>query len=223
MDDQREDELLAELLSPLDRVLPATRRRQRRLAGVSLATAAATALAVTGIAVAAATGSWGPLAGIGAADRPPEPSDTLSADVSAQLQADTPPLANSVDQIGERLADQARRIGQLPDGRSVYAIPSSKGKLCIEIAHGGGVCADPLTANEPITLTTSEEGPGSPPIVWGVALDQVTAVSFDAGSFPVHVPVSNNFFAWQGQPFQFGAGISNVTVMLRDGSTVALG
>jgi hypothetical protein len=177
-------------------------------------------LVVLGVGGVAVAGSWDPLSAIGAADRPAEPTDTLSAAVIEQVRKNEgswPP--GWVSPIGSRLVDQARLLGELPDGHKVYAVPTSKGKLCILVAESGESCSDPLTRERPITLTISKVGPGSPHVIWGVTANDVVSVSFEVGGQPVTVPVENNFFAWEGQPTAKLAAVSPATVTFLDGTT----
>jgi hypothetical protein len=218
MSTEREVDLIVSLLAPLDRIEPvergATRRHPR---GFVLATAVLlAALVIVGVALAA---SWGPLSGIGAADHPARPSDAVSARAAAQLHHAELPPSDPVDQIGSFLVDQARLLGTLPDGSKVYAVPSSKDKLCVVVASRANECAAPLTHERPITLAIMREGPGVGPIVFGATIDDVASVSFEVGGESVMLPVNNNFYAWQGSPSQAQAGISPVTVTFADGST----
>lgn len=172
-------------------------------------------LAVGGAAVA---GSWNPLSAIGSADRPAEPTDTMSAEVIAQLRAFEQRPPGWVSAIGDILDGQARLLGQLPAGHKVWAVPTSKGKLCIVTERGGG-CSDPLTRERPITFEISKVGPRSPHVIWGATADDVVSVSFEVAGQPVTVPVVNNFFAWEGQPTAKFAGVSTATVTFSDGTT----
>ena len=173
-------------------------------------------LGVGGVAVAA---SWNPLSGIGSADRPAEPTDTLSAAVIEQLRKNEFSPPGWISPIGTRLVDQARLLGELPDGHKVYAVPTSKAKLCILVAERAESCSDPLTRERPITFTITKTGPGSPHVIWGATTDDVVSVSFEVAGRPVTVPVVNNFFAWEGQPTARLAGISPAIVTFSDGSS----
>jgi hypothetical protein len=124
-----------------------------------------------------------------------------------------------ISPIGPRLVDQTRLLGELRDGRKVYAVPTSKGKLCILVAGFGESCSDPLTRERPITLTISKVGPGSPHVIWGAVADDVVSVSFDVGGQPVTVPVENNFYAWEGQPTARLHRVSAAIVTFSDGSS----
>ena len=163
---------LSEIKPQLPRLnLSATRRRWKPTV---VALAVVILLAVGGVAVAA---SWSPLSGIGAADRPVEPTDTLSAAVKEQIREHAMPGGV----IGARLVDEARLLGELPDGHKVYAVPTSNGKLCILVAESGEACFDPLTHAEPITFESAKRGPAAPLVIWGATADDVVSISFEAG------------------------------------------
>jgi hypothetical protein len=218
MSTEREVELIVSLLAPLERIEPVKRDATRRNPRGFVLTMAVllAALVIAAIALAA---SWGPLSGIGAADHPAKPSDAVSSQAAAQLhQAELPP-SDPVDQIGSFLVDQARLLGVLSDGSKVYAVPSSKDKLCVVVASRSGECAAPLTHARPITVAIMREGPGIGPAVYGLTIDDVVSVSFEVGGDSVTVPVHDNFYAWQGSPSQAQAGISRVSVTYADGST----
>jgi hypothetical protein len=204
---------LDEIRPPLPPFHPSAARRWWRPPIIALAMISL--LAVGGAAVA---GSWNPLSAIGSADRPAEPTDTMSAEVIAQIRAfeDRPP--GWVSAIGNILDGEARLLGQLPGGHKVYAVPTSKGKLCI-ITESGGGCSDPLTRERPIILESSKVGPASPHVVWGATADDVVLVSFTVAGEPVRVPVVNNFFAWEGQPTAKFSGVSSAVVTFSDGTT----
>lgn len=189
---------------------PAQRRRWKQLI---IALATVVVLGVGGVGVAA---SWGPLSGIGAADRPAEPKDTLSPVAKEQVGRHE----ISPDRvIGTRLVDEARLLGELPDGRKVHVLPTSENKLCLVVADGGGSCYAPLSHAEPITFTLSKARPGAPHVIWGAASDDVISVSFELGGQPVTVPVEDNFYAWEGQPTETMKDASPVTVTFSDGTT----
>lgn len=223
-DINHEEERVRRLLQPLDRVEPVARRagKRRALRGGLLVSVLAVALALIGVAVAAT--QWGPLAGISSADRAQIHRDKLGSEVIAQLRSDELPADQSGDQIGKRLADSARWVGTLPDGRNLYLVPSVGGKLCVLAAGLSESCGDALSREAPITFTISANGVGSRPLIYGVALDDVVSVAFRTGGVDVTLPVRDNVFAYEGPPYegaptQAGPGVSAPTVTFSDGTS----
>jgi hypothetical protein len=121
--------------------------------------------------------------------------------------------------IGTLLVDDARLLGELPDGSKVYAVPTSKSKLCIVVAESSGSCHPPLSRSEPVTFTVSKTGAAAPHVVVGAAIDDVISVSFNLGGERVTVPVEGNFYAWEGEPSEQFKGWSALTVTFADGTT----
>jgi hypothetical protein len=167
--------------------------------------------------------AWDPLAGIGSADRPAEPTDTLSAAVKEQLRAHESSWPGGMSQLGDRLVDQARLLGELPDGRKVYAVPTSKGALCLLEADSASVageaCYPPLTRAAPITWLISKVGPSAPLLIWGATTDDVISVSSKVAGQAVTVPVENNFYVWVEEPTATLGSVSPATVTFTDGTT----
>lgn len=191
--------------------------RRRRWRPSIIVVVAILVLVLGGAAVA---GSWNPLSAIGSADRPAEPKDELGPDVIEMLrraQVVVPPGGFSA--IGTRLVEEARLLGKLPNGDKVYALPTSKGKLCIVVALRTESCSDPLTPEHPITFTISKVGPSSPHVVWGATADDVVSVSFTIAGEHVTVPVEGNLYAWEGAPTKRFSHGSALSVTFSDGST----
>jgi hypothetical protein len=212
-----EEALVTALLAPLEQVEPVSlgaRRRtsRRRLLGYAVI---AVGIIISGVAVA---GSLDPLSGIGAADHPRTPADTLDAQVRAQLRADLVP-PGGIDQIGGRLTGSSRFVGTLPSGKRVYVVPTTKGRLCVVLAGSAESCGSPLTQNEPVTFTIVWDGPGDRGYAYGVARNGVVSVSFNAGARRVTLPVEHNFFAYETEPRDSPPGFGAVTVTLADGTT----
>jgi hypothetical protein len=223
----RDDELLVRsLLEPLDRVEGVRRRtgqapRPKR----AVALLALVAFAVVGVAVAAAA-DWGPVSGIASVDHPATSGDGLGRDVLEQLRSDELPAGSgAVDQIGKRIESSARLVGTLPDGRRLYVVASSNGKLCVVAALLAESCSDRLTPDAPITFTIVRNGLGSRPLAYGVAMDGVVSVSFSVGGTSVTLPVRNNAFAYEGDPYRgpashAGPSFSAPSVTFADGRTL---
>jgi len=215
-----QDDLLRDLLAPLANVESVRLSRSSRRYLVFALVGFLTVFAVAGIGLAARIG---PFAGIAAADRPATAGDTLDRSVVRQLRSDELPPSNPVDQIGKREIALSRFVGTLPTGDSVFVVPTTRGKLCVVVANKAESCGDPLSQEAPITFTISDDdGPRGwkPAIAWGVARDGVVSVSFAVGGRFVTVPVHNNFFAFEANPWEHG--FANLTAQLADGSAVSL-
>jgi hypothetical protein len=219
---RQEEQLVRSLLTPFERIEPATlvarrsHRRKRYLicAGIALATI------VTGVALG---GSLNPFSGIGSADHPRTPNDVLGPAVQAQLRSDVPP-SGGVDQIGGRLSSSARYLGTLPSGSRVYVVPTTKGRLCVVVARLAESCGDPLTQAQPVTFITVWDHPGEPTYAYGVARDGVTSVAFTvAGDGRVTVPVQHNLFVYESEPSNSHRSIGDITVRFADGTLVPVG
>jgi hypothetical protein len=210
-----------ELLAVADAIaLTQQHPRRIRLRGRStLLVAAVTAVMV--MVGAAIAGNWGPLAGLTAVDHSATPADTLGAAVRSQLKNDEAPSGSAIDQVGTRLSDSARLVGVLPSRQKVYALASSKGKLCVAVAGLAESCGPALSLAAPITFTiVDRDGPGgAPPTAYGVAIDKVASVSFRVAGVAVTVPVHDNFFAYQGSSLDTGSDFSAATVTFTDGSS----
>lgn len=196
----------------LHRGLPA--RGFRRV----LVALAVTALVGTGAAIADGLGAFD---GIGAADHPQTGADVIDPATAAYLDGRTP---QSAGVIGLQL-DTARNVGQLPDGQSVYVIARSGdgSNLCIVVGapHPETECRSTLSQSHPTAIFTySENQPAASPVTFGVALDGVTSVSFQAGDYPngqeVTVPVNDNLWIYP----EVVDSLQPVTSHFSDGSTV---
>jgi hypothetical protein len=198
----------------LTEVRRATSRRRRPRGQVVAFAAVAMSLALLGgVALAA---DWTPLTSIGAADHASTPSDVLPADVKDEVGKHELSPAGAV---GARLVDKSRLVGALADGSKVYIVPTSKEKICLVVGSGSESCFAPLSRTNPITVSTSKDGPGAPHFVWGVATDGVESVSFAIGGELVTVPVASNFYAWEGHRTDSMQAISNVSAKFTDGTT----
>jgi hypothetical protein len=215
-----EDAAIRELLAPLSAVRPVTRRpRSRRPLALAIAAGIA-ALAAGGIAAAAGIG---PFAGIGAADHPATPTDV-----------DDPALQAVVARInghamfgptGQLVAASARFVSQLDGGQRIYVIGTTTNMLCVLIEEHPGTsegsavgCGDPLSQAQPTTVETIRDNQQTPPLAFGVARDDVSSVSFQAGGEDKTVPVVDNVWAYEGESGILGS----LTVHFRDGTTTTL-
>lgn len=194
------------------------RRARRRWRPALAAAVAVTALAGAGVAIAAGLGAFN---GISAAQHPPTAEDRLDPAVAASLAA-------GGNELGLE-PNSARFVTQLADGARIYAVATKTGQLCAVAERlpgtdtkGGAAtagCGSPLSQSQPTTAESFQANDSTPPISWGIALDNVAAVSFTAGGQEVTVPVRNNVWAYEGVGLD---GISPLTVHFKDGSTTVL-
>jgi hypothetical protein len=185
---------------------------------VLVAAIAVGALAGVGVAIAASLGAFD---GISAAQHPATAADKLDPGVAASIAADKT--------LGIDTAT-ARFITQFADGARIYVVATKTGALCVvaeRLPNNDGRndasatgCGSPLSQSQPTTAQSFQPNEGTPPISWGIALDSVTAVSFEtADGSEVTVPVKNNVWAYEGK----GLGeIGPITVHFDDGSTQSL-
>jgi hypothetical protein len=209
-----------ELLAPLATVEPVrrtSRRRNRRMIGAALVAAVVTA---GGAAIA---GGVNPFSGIGAADHPQTGADVLDPATAATVERTNAHSDNNHFPEGRLLPDTARLVGELSSGNRFYVITTSTDKLCVMIQQqtGGSAigCGDPLSQTQPTTLMSIQPNQETPPLTFGVARDDVTAVSFMAHGSEQTVPVKNNVWAYEGS----SGALASITVHYADGSTQTIG
>jgi hypothetical protein len=215
--------------------LRATNRRWRPLRVAAVLTAA---LAGTGVAIADAVGAFN---GISAAQRPQTSADILAPSVVARLQTacDSSGASPTMYMANCHLVlDSSRLVSQLPDGRNVYVITDSRGDLCVLLPNLMMACSPslspsdpaagqphhrgtPLSPSNPITVASFGDALDTPRIIYGVALDGVTAVSFESAGSEVTVPVKDNVWAYE-QPSASTPDPNPVIAHFNDGTTVTI-
>ena len=189
-------------------------QRSARWRPVLVTVVAVAALAGAGVAIAAGFGAFN---GISAAQHPPTAADKLDPAVAATFAPDL-----------RRDAGAVRFVTQLRDGVRIYAVATAGGGLCSIAERLPGphtvkgkpteiACGTRLTHERPTTLSSFLATGARPPFSWGIALNNVTAVSFMAGGQEVSVPVKDNVWAYQGRKDLIGA--APLTVHFTDGST----
>jgi hypothetical protein len=161
-------------------------------------------------------------AGIGAANHAQTAQDVLDPAVVTQLTQlqRRSPLARHF------LFDTSRLIGQLPSSRRVYVIATTTNDLCVVVTKNSRLdtlgCGNPLTQTEPTTITSEDRvvnGPhATPPLIYGIAQDDITAVSFIADGSEKTVPVTNNVWAYEGH----NQALTSLTVHYTNGTTRTL-
>jgi hypothetical protein len=211
-----------ELLAPLATVEPVkrtSRRRNRRMISAALVAAALTA---GGAAIA---GGVNPFAGIGAADHAQTGVDVLDPATVAMVERMNAGRRESGFPGGRLLPESARLVGELSSGNRFYVISTSTNELCLMIQqhlNSGGAsiaCGDPLGQTQPTTVATIRSSEEVPPLSFGIARDDVTAVSFMAKGSEQTVPVKNNVWTYEGS----SGALSSLTVHYADGHTQTIG
>ena len=191
-----DDASVTELLAPLRRIEPlrfTVARPERRRARRSILVAAvlAVGLVLAGVAIADGVGAFD---GLSAANRPQTGADVLDPGTAARLQQN----CSGADNPGSvyfpqchLVLDSARLVGELPSGQELYVIADSRGDLCM-VDPSGMICGTGLTPSRPI----EDESVGK--LMFGVALDGVTAISFERAGEDVTIPVRDNVWIYEG-------------------------
>jgi hypothetical protein len=182
--------------------------------------AAVVVAALVGVGVAIAAG-FGAFNGISAAQHPQTGADVLDPQTAARLQQT---CSSNVPDLGYRpnchlVLGSARLVDQLPSGRKVYVITDTHGDLCVLLPAAMMSCGSALTQSRPTTTASFQASLDQQPIVYGVALDDVTAVSFDVAGRKVSVTVKDNVWAYEGASLPEARSL---TAHFEDGRTVTL-
>jgi hypothetical protein len=216
-----DDAKLTELLAPLHRLepvpfrasLPEARRWFRR--PVVAVAVAVVGLALVGVAIA---DGFGAFRGISSAQGPQTPAALKWA---KQFQAACKEMRQPPGAYFPECHVVLSSARLLRPGSKVYVVTDTRGDLCVSFAFGGG-CGPPLSTSQPITLGIANTGPipgGGKLTVGGVALDDVTSVSFTIWNEPVTVPVKDNTYVYRRQN-STATDAHCVLAHLADGSTV---
>jgi hypothetical protein len=209
-----DEAMVTDLLAPLRRLeavpFPVSERRERRRIRKPTLMAAfvLAALALTGAAIADGVGAF---SGISATQRPQTGSDVLDPQTLQRLQQNCSDETFWTPQC-HLVLDSARLVGQLPGGAKLYAIADTRGHLCM-VDPSGMVCGAGLTPARPI----ADESVGE--LMFGVALDGVTSISFERAGEEVTIPVKNNVWVYQGASLPEAGAL---TAHFDDGTTVTL-
>lgn len=190
--------------------------RRRLLVAVALLATAAVATA----AIAVALGAFN---GISAAHHPLGKADVFDPATAAYVHEHL---------AGIRL-NTTRHIGQLPDGQNIYVITGTENDLCTVVGppNAFAQCGDPLSDAHPATITGDYAANNDPSIRWivfGLALDGVTSVTFRPGQADdggptgsnVTVPVNDNLWTYESTQAQPPYVLQPVIAHLGDGATV---
>lgn len=114
------------------------------------------------------------------------------------------------------ILETARLLGRLPSYGNVYVLTNTAGNLCT-YDRDGGSCDPPLSHSHPVTIG-EDNTTGSNPVSYGLAMDGVTSVSFQAAGQQVTVPVKDNLWYYAGE----NSALDYLTVHFSDGSTELL-
>lgn len=195
-------------------------RGSRRLPTL-LAVAGVFGLVSAGVAIADGLGAF---SGISAAQHPQAAADVIDAATAAYMKgqdcnhAPGEPGPHCMPSIANVLLNTARRVGQLPSGQNVYVVTTTSSNLCFVVGppYPEWACQKPLSQLNPTTVFIYGNNPDVPHTTFGVALDGVTTVSFQAEGQEVTVPVDNNVWTYQGTNNAF----FSLTARFQDGTTV---
>jgi len=217
-----DDAKVTELLAPLRRIesVPFAERTWRRLRRpILVASIVATALALTGVAIADGFGAFN---GISAAQNTQTGTNVLPPGLLAEIEQSNALLAKYPG-AAQQLPDTARVLGTMPDGSKVYGLSDTRGDLCT-ISEAGGSCGPPLSNSQPITFGGANDAPttGGTFIASGVAIDGVTSVSFTpvpGDGQEVTVPVKDNVWVYK-EPDSHASNAHCIIAHMADGSTV---
>jgi hypothetical protein len=185
------------------------------------------ALTISGSALALATRTG---TNVHTEARSTAPFDNISALAGTGPTIVDPETAARVRQLNAKGVLAGQEIGQARAfnttiaGRTLYAIPSSRGDLCVFLAQAVETCTGPLAASNPAVFTVFDrDGPGGTgPTAFGVAMDGVRSVSFDVNGQPQTLPVRNNIFEYAGTPSTNTEDFTAPSVTFSDGTTVPL-
>lgn len=189
------------------------------------------AFAGTGVAIANSLGAFsgGVFNGMHAARHPRTADDVIDPATRAYMertnckQPDGRACAPMM--VGIRFGT-SRHIAQLPGGQNLYVFKTSWRGLCYVVGpqpHGQFNCSRPLSRSHPSTAWFYSNRPHiSDWFTFGIALDGVTAVSFDSNGQEVTVPVKDNTWTYRGGSVEDNMQVQTLplTAHFADGRTV---
>ena len=155
----------------------------------------------------------------------------VKASQVAALDPETARLAASLNAsgwgaaaLGKRLPDAARRLTATIDGKHLFLVPTTKGKVCQMLGGAGESCFEPLSRTHPVQLVGDDlSGPGGhAPVFYGVAVDGVRAVTFKTGAQSHTVEVTDNVFVFHGDLTTPVDSLNSTSATFDDGTVVAL-
>jgi hypothetical protein len=161
-----------------------------------------------------------PLQGISAVKNAPAGvTDSSARDALESLKAsDSGPIA-------DQQLDEARLLPATVSGHRLFLIPSTSGDLCMFVQSTIEACTSPLSLSHPALFSVVDpDGPGGVgPLVFGVARDGVSTISFNVDGVKETVPVTGNFFEYQAGGSINADGITDATATSANGQSASLG
>ncbi len=208
-----------------------TANAHRRWRPMLVAAVVVLALAGTSVAIANSLGAFsgGAFNGISAAHHRRTAEDVIDPATRAYMertnckQPDGRACAPMM--VGMRLGT-SRRIAQLPGGQNLYVFKTTWKGLCYVAGpppHGEFNCSRPLSRSHPSTVWFYSNSPHmSDWFTFGIALDGVTAVSFEPNGQDITLPVKNNVWTYRSESFEAMTALQGLplTAHFADGRTV---
>ncbi len=186
--------------------------KARRWKPLLLAAVVTAALAGASVAIAAGFGAFN---GLSDAQHPQIGTAVLDPATLAGINAINTEHAKL--HIPEQLLpDTARVLGKMPDGSPIYGLTDNHGALCI-VGGIGGSCDLPLSKTHPV-ITMESNATGNDPVAYGVVMEGITTVTFQAGPQEVTVPVKDNIWYYAGP----NSAAERMTIHFADGSSETL-
>jgi hypothetical protein len=96
--------------------------------------------------------------------------------------------------------DKARMLmtGLGREQRSIFAFPTAKGRVCSELTNFSSGCLDGFRSRSPVAVTYGDPSATEPGIVWGLAPDDVNAVSVIVNGSAHPAQLGKNAYFYQG-------------------------
>lgn len=199
---------------------PMNRWIKRFLIAVAVGSVAVICTSAIALSSSGARSSGNPLQGISTAENAAAGlTDTAATAALNSLKSeDSGPIA------GQEL-DQARLLPASVSGHRLYLVPSTSGDLCMFVQSMIEACTSPLTASHPALFSVVDpDGPaGTGPLVFGVAEDGVSSISFDIAGVKQTVPVAGNVFEYQAGSSVNADDITGAAATFANGQTASLG
>jgi hypothetical protein len=199
--------------------------------GSLLVAAVIAAAASAGFAIA---GGFAVFHGISAAQHPRTRADRLDPSVLAAIASVNKQVRLHHTPVGLLAPNSSRLVRQFAGGERVYAVAATGGFLCSLVERlrfprannlkqptfDWGCSQGGLTQKLPTTIASFKADEKSPTFSWGIAFDDVIALSWKTAGRVITIPVKHNAWAYTGNASPFTGNASRqITVHFADGST----